>query len=121
MISSSLGCSTAQPLTLQSAITIGAVVEARALPVKAALSARTGNTVLASRELLAAIKARLAELDHFWEKEQTKGDVEAFILDSVFTSLPTPPFTPAEKQVIAANVYAHVWQQAMNGEFARAA
>jgi type I restriction enzyme, R subunit len=75
----------------------------------------------ASRELLAAIKARLAELDHFWEKEQTKGDVEAFILDSVFTSLPTPPFTPAEKQVIAANVYAHVWQQAMNDEFVRAA
>jgi type I restriction enzyme, R subunit len=75
----------------------------------------------ASRELLVAIKARLAELDHFWEKEQTKGDVQAFILDSVFTTLPTPPFTPGEKQVIAANVYAHVWQQAMNGEFARAA
>jgi type I restriction enzyme R subunit len=75
----------------------------------------------ASRELLASIKARLAELDRFWEKEQTKGEVEAFILDSVFTSLPTPPFTPGEKQVIAANVYAHVWQQAMNGELAKAA
>ena len=29
----------------------------------------------ASRELLATIKARLAELDRFWEKEQTKADV----------------------------------------------
>ena len=29
----------------------------------------------ASRELLASIKARLAELDRFWEKEQTKADV----------------------------------------------
>jgi hypothetical protein len=28
----------------------------------------------ASRELLASIKARLAELDHFWEKEQTKAE-----------------------------------------------
>jgi type I restriction enzyme, R subunit len=69
----------------------------------------------------ASIKARLAELDHFWEKEQTKADVEVFILDGVFASLPTPPFTPEEKKRVAANVYAHVWQQAMNGELAMAA
>jgi type I restriction enzyme R subunit len=75
----------------------------------------------ASRELLASIKARLAELDRFWEKEQTKADVEVFILDKVFTSLPTPPFTPEEKTLVAENVYAHIWQQAMSGEFARAA
>jgi type I restriction enzyme, R subunit len=74
----------------------------------------------ASRELLASIKERLAQLDRFWEKEQTKGEVEVLILDKVFASLPTPPFTPDEKKVIAENVYAHVWQQAMSGEFARA-
>jgi type I restriction enzyme, R subunit len=75
----------------------------------------------ASRELLASINARLAELDRFWEKEQTKADVEVFILDNVYRRLPTPPFTPEEKKRVAANVYAHVWQQAMNGEFGRAA
>ena len=75
----------------------------------------------ASRQLLASIKARLAELDRFWEKEQTKADVRVFILDEVFASLPTPPFTPQEKEFVAANVYAHVWQQAIGGEFARAA
>ncbi|MER9838233.1 type I restriction endonuclease subunit R [Mesorhizobium sp. M0145] len=75
----------------------------------------------ASRELLASIKARLAELDRFWEKEQTKADVEVFILDEVFASLPSPPFTPEEKKLVAGNVYAHVWQQAMSGGFARAA
>jgi type I restriction enzyme R subunit len=75
----------------------------------------------ASRELLAAIKARLAQLDRFWEKEQTKADVEVFILDEVFASLPTPPFTTEEKKVVASNVYAHVWQQALSGEFAKAA
>jgi type I restriction enzyme R subunit len=52
----------------------------------------------ASRELLASIKARLAELDRFWEKEQTKADVEVFILDEVFGRLPTPPFTAEEKK-----------------------
>ncbi len=75
----------------------------------------------ASRALLAAVKSRLADLDRFWEKEQTKADVEVFILDEVFTSLPTPPFTPAEKKLVAANVYAHFWQQAVNGSFARMA
>ena len=48
----------------------------------------------ASRDLLASIKARLKELDRFWEKEQTKADVKVFILDEVYASLPTPPFTP---------------------------
>jgi type I restriction enzyme R subunit len=75
----------------------------------------------ASRDLLASIKARLAELDRFWEKEQTKADVEVFILDEVFASLPSPPFTAEEKKLVAGNVYAHIWQQAMSGEFARAA
>ena len=75
----------------------------------------------ASRELLASIKARLKELDRFWEKEQTKADVKIFILDEIFASLPTPPFTPEEKQAMAAEVYTHVWQQAVRGEFAMAA
>ena len=75
----------------------------------------------ASRDLLASIKARLRELDRFWEKEQTKADVKVFILDEVYTKLPTPPFTPEEKEVVAAEVYTHVWQQAIRGEFAMAA
>lgn len=75
----------------------------------------------ASRELLASIKARLGELDRFWEKEQTKADVEVFILDNVYASLPTPPFTLDEKKTVAEKVYRFVWQQAMSGEFAKAA
>ena len=75
----------------------------------------------ASRNLLASLKARLAELDRFWEKEQTKADVEVFILNEVYASLPTPPFTVEEKKAVAAEVYAHVWQQAINGVFARVA
>jgi type I restriction enzyme R subunit len=70
---------------------------------------------------LAVLQTRLAELDRFWEKEQTKADVQALIMDEVFTSLPTPPFTEDEKQLIATNVYSHVWRQAMRGQFTRAA
>lgn len=72
----------------------------------------------ASRELLASIKTRLAELDRFWEKEQTKADVEVFILDTVYRSLPTPPFSAEEKKLIAHNVYTHVWSQATGGRLA---
>ena len=75
----------------------------------------------ASRNLLASIKARLSEIDHFWEKEQTKADVEVFILNEVYASLPTPPFSAEEKKAAAAEVYAHVWQRAISGEFARVA
>lgn len=40
----------------------------------------------ASRALLALIKSRLAGVDRFWEKEQTKADVEVFILDEVYST-----------------------------------
>ncbi len=72
----------------------------------------------ASRELLMAVRSRLAELDRFWEKEQTKADVEALILDHVYTHFPDPPFSEDEKRLIAANVYAHVWQQALSDGYA---
>ena len=75
----------------------------------------------ASRDLLASIKVRLSELDRFWEKEQTKADVQVFILDHVYANLPSPPFTSEEKKAVAAEVYEHVWQQAVSGRFARAA
>ena len=75
----------------------------------------------ASRDLLASINARLKDLDRFWEKEQTKADVKVHILNEVYANLPTPPFTPQEKEAMAAEVYTHVWQQAVRGEVAMAA
>ena len=74
-----------------------------------------------SRALLAAIKERLAEVDRFWEKEQTKAEIEVFILDEIFANLPTPPFTVEDKKMVASNVYDHIWQQAIRGKFAIAA
>ena len=74
-----------------------------------------------SRDLLTAIKARLAKLDRFWEKEQTKAEMQVFILDAVFDKLPTPAFTSEEKQAVASDIYNHVWQQALSREFAIAA
>jgi hypothetical protein len=49
------------------------------------------------------------------------GDEASYLTDrslQVFGSLPTPPFTAEEKKLVADEVYAHVWQQAMTGGFA---
>lgn len=75
----------------------------------------------ASRHLYSAIQTRLKELDRFWEKEATKADVEVFILDEVYRSVPTPPFAEEDKERLAQAVYAHVWRQAVSGSFSRAA
>ena len=75
----------------------------------------------ASRDLLASIEARLAELDRFWEKEQTKAEVQVFILDQVHMNLPTPPFTTGDLEAVAGEVYEHVWQRAVRGDFSMAA
>ena len=75
----------------------------------------------ASRELLAAVEARLVGLDRFWEKEQTKAEVEVLIRDRVHASLPSPPFTAEEKLAVANDVYGHIWQRAVSGGFATAA
>ena len=68
-----------------------------------------------------SVKARLKELNRFWEKEQTKAEIQVFILDEVYANLPTPPLTPEEKEAVAVEAYTHVWQQAVRGEFAMAA
>ena len=75
----------------------------------------------ASRDLLEAVMTQLAEVDRFWEKEQTKADLQVFILDKVFTNLPTPPFSAEEKEAVAGDVYTHIWQQAISGAFPKAA
>ena len=75
----------------------------------------------ASRDLLASIEGRLRELDRFWEKEQTKADVRVFILDQIHMKLPTPPFTPGDMETVASEVYEHVWQRAVRGDFSMAA
>jgi len=70
----------------------------------------------ASRSLLSAVQTRLGDLDRLWEKAQTKAVVEVFIVNEVFSMLTTPPFSADEKNEIAREVCAHVWQQTAGGQ-----
>jgi len=66
---------------------------------------------LASQGLLDSLRKLIAQRERWTEKEQTQAEVEVLILDSLVTGLPTPPFTPEEKELAAKRVYRHVWQQ----------
>lgn len=75
----------------------------------------------ASRGLLASLRELLAPLEKWTAKEQTQAEVETFILDKLYTQLPTPPFTQEDKDAAAKLVYQHVLQQSMSGVFGLAA
>ena len=69
----------------------------------------------ASRELLAKLKDLLATMQQWTRNAQTQAEVEAFILDSLYLTLPRPPFTEEETQRVATQVYQYVWQQSERG------
>jgi type I restriction enzyme R subunit len=72
---------------------------------------------MVSRSLLDSITRLITPLEHWTEKEQTQAEVEVLILDQLFETLPTPPFSAEEKQSIAKQVYQHVWQQSASSLF----
>jgi type I restriction enzyme R subunit len=69
----------------------------------------------ASRDLLDGVLAIIAPLDRWTEKEQTQAEVETFVMDQIYLSLPEPPYTLEDKAEVAQLVYRHVWQQSMRG------
>ena len=71
----------------------------------------------ASRDLLSKLQELLATMEQWTRNTQTQAEVEAFILDQLYVTLPRPPFTEDETQQVAARVYEHVWQQSSAGVF----
>lgn len=75
----------------------------------------------ASRELLDKLLAILKSMEHWTRNVQTQAEVEAFILDQVYLTLPRPPYTEDEAQSVASRVYEYVWQRGETGSmFAQA-
>jgi len=56
-------------------------------------------------------------LELYTEKEQIQAEVQVVILDHLFQVLPTPPFSDADKQAAAQEVYQYVWAQSNAGSF----
>jgi type I restriction enzyme R subunit len=69
----------------------------------------------ASRSLLSSLKELLRPIQDWTQKTATRAEVEMFILDNLYGSLPRPPFTEAETEEIAASVFGYVWQRSASG------
>ena len=64
----------------------------------------------ASQGLLQKVRNLIAPVQRWADKEQTKAEVESCVLDHLFITLPTPPFTDRDKQDLAGVVFRHLWQ-----------
>jgi type I restriction enzyme R subunit len=71
----------------------------------------------ASKSLLASLDKLLKTMPTWTENSATQAEVEVFILDNLWRSLPRPPFSEQETEVLADRVYDYVWQQSRSGRF----
>jgi type I restriction enzyme, R subunit len=75
----------------------------------------------ASQSLLASLRALLRPMYDWTKNTSTQAEVKVFILDSLWQSLPRPPFTDQETAALAERVYDYVWQRGARGDAGLAA
>lgn len=73
----------------------------------------------ASRDLLAALRAMIESMLRWLQNSATQAEIRVHILDSLWQSLPRPPFTDVETETLASRVYDFVWQRSTTGDFGR--
>lgn len=73
----------------------------------------------ASCDLPAGVLEVIAPLESWTKKVPTQAEVESFILDQVYLSLPEPPYTAGDKADAAQWVYQHIRQQSTRDLFVR--
>ena len=70
----------------------------------------------ASKSLLSSLTELLKPMHAWTQNTTTQAEVKVFILDSLWRSLPRPPFTDEEAEALAGRVYDYVWQQSASGQ-----
>jgi type I restriction enzyme R subunit len=69
-----------------------------------------------SKSLLASLRDVLARMPAWTQNSQTQAEVKVLVLDTLWQSLPRPPFTDQETEQLAECVYDYVWQRSRSGE-----
>ncbi|MFH1912590.1 MAG: type I restriction endonuclease subunit R [Pseudomonadota bacterium] len=69
----------------------------------------------ASRTLLASLKELIRPMPGWTQNTTTQAEVKVFILDSLWRSLPRPPFTDEETESVADRMYEYIWQRSASG------
>ena len=62
----------------------------------------------ASKSLLSSLRDLLRPMPSWIGKATTQAEVRVFILDSLYKTLPRPPFSDSETEEIAGRVYDYV-------------
>ena len=65
----------------------------------------------ASKGLLSSLEDLLRPMEDWTQKNATQAEVKIFILDTLYRSLPQPPFTEEEIEKASDSVYSFVWQK----------
>jgi type I restriction enzyme R subunit len=63
----------------------------------------------ASKSLLASLRTLLQPMPTWTQNSTTQAEVRVFILDSLYQSLPQPPFTDEDIEQVSDKVYNHIW------------
>ena len=69
----------------------------------------------ASRDLLSSLNRLLQPIQDWTQKAATQAEVRIFILDTLWQSLPRPPYNDRDAEDAANRVYNHVWQRSASG------
>jgi type I restriction enzyme R subunit len=69
----------------------------------------------ASRALLQSLREVLRPIHDWTQNSATQAEVKVLILDTLWESLPRPPFTEEETELVANRIYDHVWQRSASG------
>jgi type I restriction enzyme, R subunit len=65
----------------------------------------------ASRSLLASLRSVLAQMGDWTQNASTQAEVKVAILDSLWQTMPMPPYSEDETQARADRIYEYVWQR----------
>jgi type I restriction enzyme, R subunit len=69
----------------------------------------------ASKSLLTSLRELLKPMPRWTQSVQTQAEVKVFVLDNLWQSLPRPPFTEQDTEMLADRVYDYVWQRSAGG------
>ena len=65
----------------------------------------------ASKGLLSSLEELLKPIQDWTQKSTTQAEVKVLIIDTLYRSLPRPPFTDEEIEEASENIYNFVWQK----------
>jgi type I restriction enzyme R subunit len=72
----------------------------------------------ASKGLLAVLQHKTAAMPQWTKNTSTQAEIRVLILDTLWQSLPRPPYGDDDTETLSDHVYDYVWQRSQSGGFA---